>query len=59
MFYTLIKHVEPFYRFKEILKKEGYMNNHKKEMQLESTMEKARGIPDNDCMHHESISHAY
>ena len=59
LFYTLIKNVEPFYRFKEILKKEGYMNNHKKEMQLESSMEKARRILNSDCRPHESISHAY
>ena len=59
LFYTLLKNVEPCYRFKEILKKEGYYNNHKKEMQLESSMEKARRIPDSDCRPHESISHAY
>ena len=41
-FYTLLKNVEPSYRFKAVLKKEGYYNNHKKEMQLESSMEKAK-----------------
>ena len=38
---------------------QGNLNNHKKEMQLESSMEKARRIPNSDCRPHESISHAY
>ena len=59
LFYTLLKNVEPCYRFEVILKKEGYYNNHKKEMQLESSIKKARRIPDSDCRPHESISHAY
>jgi hypothetical protein len=59
LFYILLTNVEPCYRFKEILKKEGYLNNYKKEKQLESSIEKARRIPDSDCKPHESISHAY
>jgi hypothetical protein len=39
LFYILLTIVEPCYRFKEILKKEGYLNNYKKEKQLESSIE--------------------
>jgi hypothetical protein len=35
------------------------LNNHKKEKLFESSMDKARSIPDDDCWPHESISHAY
>jgi hypothetical protein len=59
LFYILLKNVEPCYRFKEILKEKGYLNNYKKEKQLESSIEKDRRIPDSDCSPHESISHAY
>jgi hypothetical protein len=57
--YVLLIHVESHYRFKYILKQEGYLNNHKKEKLFESSMEKARSILDDDCWPHESISHAY
>jgi hypothetical protein len=59
LLYILLINVEPYYRFKEILKKEGYLNNYRKEKQYESSMEKARRIPDSDCCLHESISHSY
>ena len=59
LLYILLTNVEPYYRFKEILTAEGYLNNYRKEMQLESSMEKARRIPDSDCCPHESILHAY
>jgi hypothetical protein len=59
LLYMLLIHVESYYRFKDILKEEGYLNNHKKEKLFESSMEKARRIPDDDCWPHESISHAY
>ena len=36
LIYVLLINVEPFYRFKEILKREGYLNNYKKEKLLES-----------------------
>ena len=55
----LLTSVEPCYRFKEILKKEGYLNNYKKEKQFESLVEKASRIPDGDCCPHESTTHAY
>ena len=59
LIYVLLINVEPFYRFKEILKREGYLNNYKKEKLLESSSERAKIIPDSDCFPHESISHAY
>ena len=59
LLYMLLTSVEPCYRFKEILKKEGYLNNYKKEKQFESSVEKARRIPDNDCFPHKSTTHAY
>ena len=59
LLYMLITNVEPCYRFKEILKEEGYLNNYKKEEQFESSMEKARRIPDSDCCPHESTPRAY
>ena len=59
LIYVLLINVEPFYRFKEILKREGYLNNYKKEKLLESSLERAKTIPDSDCFPHESISHAY
>lgn len=59
LFYTLLTNVKPCCRLKEILKKKGYLNNHKKDKQLESSLEKSRRIPDSDCSPHESISHAY
>jgi hypothetical protein len=59
VFYILLTNVEPCYRFKEILKKEGYLNNYKKEKRLESSIEKARIIPNSDCKPNESIPHAY
>jgi hypothetical protein len=31
LLYMLLIHVELYYRFKDILKEEGYLNNHKKE----------------------------
>ena len=40
LLYTLLTSVEPCYRFKEILKKEGYLNNYKKKKQFESSVEK-------------------
>ena len=35
LIYVLLTNVEPCYHFKEILKKEGFLNNYKKEKQLE------------------------
>ena len=55
----VLTNVEPVYHFKEILKEEGYLNNYRKEKQLESSMERAKIISDSDCCLHESISHAY
>ena len=40
LLYMLLTSVEPCYRFKAILKKEGYLNNYKKEKQFESSVEK-------------------
>ena len=59
LLYVLLTNVEPVYRFKGILKGEGYLNNYRKEKQLESSMEREKRIPDSDCFPHESISHAY
>jgi len=59
LFYILLTIVEPYYWFKEILKKEGYLNNYKKEKQLESSIEKARRILDSDFKPHEIISNVY
>ena len=59
LLYMLLTSVEPCYRFKEILKKEGYLNNYKKEKQFESSVEKARRIPNNDCFPHESTPQVY
>ena len=59
LFYMLLTSVEPCYWFKEILKKEGYLNNYKKEKQFESLVEKARKILDDDCCPHESIPQSY
>ena len=55
----LLTIVEPCYWFKEILKKEGYLNNYKKEKKFESSVEKARRIPNNDCFPHESTPQTY
>ena len=41
------------------LKKEGYLNNYKKEKQFESSVEKTSRIPNGDCCPHESTTHAY
>ena len=41
------------------LKKEGYLNNYKKEKQFESLVEKESRIPYGDCCPHESTTHAY
>ena len=59
LIYVLLINVEPFYRFKEILKREGYLNNYKKEKLLESSSKRAKTIPNSDCCPHESIYHAY
>ena len=59
LLYVLLTNVEPVYQFGEILKEEGYLKNYRKEKQLESSMERAKRIPDSDCCPHESISHAY
>lgn len=59
LIYVLIKNVEPCYRFKEILKKEGFLNNYKKEKQLESSMEKEKRILDSDFSCHSQMSHAF
>ena len=56
---VLLTNVEPCYWFKEILKKEGFLNNYKKEKQLESSMEKAKRIPDSDCSPHSQMSHDF
>ena len=55
----LLTSVEPCYRFKEILKKEGYLNNYKKEKKFESSVEKARRIPNNECFHHDNTPQIY
>ena len=57
LLYMLLTSVEPCYQFKAIFKKEGYLNNYKK--QFESSMEKAIKIPDDDCFLHESTPQAY
>ena len=59
LIYVLLTNVEPCYRFKEILKKEGFLNNYKKEKQLESSMEKEKRIPDSDCSRHSQMSHTF
>ena len=59
LLYQLLKNVEPYYRFRDILKEAGYLNNYKKEKVFESSMEKAKQIPDSDCWPHESISNGY
>ena len=59
LLYQLIKCIEPYYRFREILKGGGYLNNYKNEKQLESSMEREKQIPDCDCWPHENISHGY
>jgi hypothetical protein len=42
LFYIFLTNVEPCYQFKEILKKEWYLNNYKKEKHLESSIKKDR-----------------
>jgi len=59
LIYVLLTNVEPDYWFKEILKKEGFLNNFKKEKQFESLIEKEKIIRDSDCSHHEQMSHAF
>ena len=59
LLHMLLTSVKPFYRFKAILKKEGYLNNYKKEKQFESSVEKDRRIPYNDCFPHERTPQAY
>jgi len=59
LLYMLLTSVEPCYRYKEILKEEGYLNNYRREKQVESSMDRARRIPDTDCCPHESTPHAY
>ena len=41
------------------MKNEGYLNNYKKGKQFESSMEKARRIPNDDCFPHEGAPQAY
>ena len=57
--YMLLTSVEPCYRFKAILKKEGYLKNYKKEKWFESSVEKARRILDDYCFPHESTPKSY
>ena len=59
LLYQLLKNVEPYYRFRDILQEGGYLNNYRKEKQFESSIERAKRIPDTDCWAHENISHAY
>ena len=59
LLYVFLTNVKPMYWFKEFLKEEGYLNIYMKEKQLESSMEKAKRILDNDCFPHESIYYAY
>lgn len=44
LLHMLLTIVEPCYRFKEILKEEGFLNNYKREKQLESSVERARKL---------------
>ena len=59
LLYQLLKNVEPYYQFRDILQEGGYLNNYRKEKQFESSMERAKRIPNTDCWAHENISHAY
>ena len=59
LLYQLLKNVEPYYQFRDILQEGGYLNNYRKEKQFESSIERAKRIPDTDCWAHENISHAY
>ena len=39
LLYQLLKNVEPYYRFRDILQEGGYLNNYRKEKQFESSIE--------------------
>ena len=59
LIYVLLINVEPSYRFKEILRKGGYLNNYRKDKQLETSIEREKRILDSDCCPHENLSCAY
>jgi hypothetical protein len=48
LLYILLINVEAYYRFKKILKREGNLNNFKKEKKHESSIEKAIRVPGSD-----------
>lgn len=57
--YTLLKRVELYYWNIARQKKAGFANNYKLEHMLETSMEKAKIIPDHHCILHADIQNSY
>ena len=57
--YTLLKRVELYYWNIACQKKAGFANNYKLEHMLETSMEKAKIIPDHHCILHADIQNSY
>jgi len=59
LIFSLLKRVEQFFVHQNYLKESGFLTNWKKEMYLETSLEKSRRIPNNDVSPHDIVEGAY
>jgi len=59
LIYTLLKRVELYYWNMSRLKKYGFINNYRLEHIIETSIEKAKHIPDDHCVPHDEIQNYY
>ena len=59
LIYTLLKRVELYYWNMACLKKASFINNYRLEHMIETSIEKAKNIPDEHCVPHDDIRNCY